>query len=64
MGYLQKKKIRGHTSTYYIVTQRIEVKSTRVEQIYLGTRSDTGKMPVRRGAGSSGADISSRVRHA
>lgn len=37
MSYLQKKKIRGHTYYYYTVTQRIDGKSAKVQQIYLGT---------------------------
>lgn len=37
MSYLQKKNIRGHTYYYYTVTQRIDGKSTKVQQIYLGT---------------------------
>jgi transposase len=37
MGYLQKKKIRGHTYYYYTETKRIDGKSVKVQQIYLGT---------------------------
>ena len=37
MSYLQKKKIRGHTYYYYTETKRINGKSTKVQQIYLGT---------------------------
>ena len=37
MSYLQKKKIRGHTYYYYTVTKRIDGKSAKVQQIYLGT---------------------------
>ena len=36
MSYLQKKKIRGHTYYYYTVTKRIDGKSAKVQQIYLG----------------------------
>jgi transposase len=37
MSYLQKKKIRGHVYYYYTETKRIDGKSTKVQQIYLGT---------------------------
>jgi len=37
MSYLQKKNIRGHTYYYYTVTKRIDGKSAKVQQIYLGT---------------------------
>ena len=37
MSYLQKKKIRGHIYYYYTVTKRIDGKSAKVQQIYLGT---------------------------
>jgi transposase len=37
MSYLQKKKIRGHTYYYYTVTKRIDGRSAKVQQIYLGT---------------------------
>lgn len=36
MGYLQKKKIRGHTYYYYTETKRVDGKSVKVQQIYLG----------------------------
>jgi transposase len=37
MGYLQKKKIRGHTYYYYTETRRVDGKSVKVQQVYLGT---------------------------
>jgi len=37
MSYLQKKNIRGHTYYYYTVTKRVDGKSQKVQQIYLGT---------------------------
>jgi transposase len=37
MSYLQKKNIRGHVYYYYTESKRIEGKSTKVQQIYLGT---------------------------
>jgi transposase len=37
MSYLQKKNIRGHLYYYYTESKRIEGKSTKVQQIYLGT---------------------------
>jgi transposase len=37
MSYLQKKQIRGHTYYYYTVTKRVDGKSAKVQQIYLGT---------------------------
>jgi len=37
MSYLQKKKIRGHTYYYYTVTKRIDGRSAKIQQIYLGT---------------------------
>jgi len=37
MGYLQKKNIRGHTYYYYTVTKRVEGKSVKIQQAYLGT---------------------------
>lgn len=37
MSYLQKKNIRGHVYYYYTETKRIDGKSTKVQQIYLGT---------------------------
>jgi transposase len=37
MSYLQKKNIRGHTYYYYTVTKRVDGKSQKIQQIYLGT---------------------------
>jgi transposase len=37
MSYLQKKKIRGRLYYYYTVTKRIEGKSSKVQQVYLGS---------------------------
>jgi transposase len=37
MSYLQKKSIRGHTYYYYTVTKRVEGKSSKIQQVYLGT---------------------------
>ncbi len=37
MSYLQKKNIRGHTYYYYTVTKRIDGKSAKIQQVYLGT---------------------------
>jgi len=37
MSYLQKKNIRGHTYYYYTVTKRVEGKSQKIQQVYLGT---------------------------
>ena len=37
MSYLQKKQIRGHTYYYYTVTKRVNGKSAKIQQIYLGT---------------------------
>jgi len=37
MSYLQKKNIRGHVYYYYTVTKRVDGKSAKVQQIYLGT---------------------------
>jgi transposase len=37
MGYLQKKEIRGHIYYYYTVTKRVDGKSKKVQQVYLGT---------------------------
>lgn len=37
MSYLQKKEIRGHIYYYYTVTKRVNGKSAKVQQIYLGT---------------------------
>lgn len=37
MSYLQKKQIRGHIYYYYTVTKRVNGKSAKVQQIYLGT---------------------------
>ena len=37
MSYLQKKNIRGHTYYYYTVTKRVEGKSAKIQQVYLGT---------------------------
>jgi transposase len=37
MSYLQKKEIRGHVYYYYTVTKRIDGKSQKVQQVYLGT---------------------------
>jgi len=37
MSYLQKKEIRGHIYYYYTVTKRVDGKSAKIQQIYLGT---------------------------
>ena len=37
MSYLQKKDIRGHTYYYYTVTKRVEGRSRKIQQVYLGT---------------------------
>lgn len=37
MSYLQKKQIRGHTYYYYTVTKRVNGRSAKVQQIYLGS---------------------------
>ena len=37
MSYLQKKNIHGHVYYYYTVTKRVEGKSQKVQQVYLGT---------------------------
>ena len=37
MAYLQKKKIRGRVYYYYTQTKRIDGKSKKVQQVYLGT---------------------------
>lgn len=37
MSYLQKKEIRGRIYYYYTVTKRIDGKSHKVQQVYLGT---------------------------
>jgi transposase len=37
MSYLQKKEIRGRIYYYYTVTKRIDGKSQKVQQVYLGT---------------------------
>jgi transposase len=37
MSYLQKKQIRGHTYYYYTVTKRVNGKSQKIQQVYLGT---------------------------
>jgi transposase len=37
MGYLQKKKIRGHIYYYYTESKWISGKATKVQQIYLGS---------------------------
>jgi transposase len=37
MAYLQKKKIRGGVYYYYTQTKRIDGKSKKIQQVYLGT---------------------------
>jgi len=37
MSYLQKKEIRGHIYYYYTETKRVNGKSKKVQQVYLGT---------------------------
>jgi transposase len=37
MSYLQKKTIRGHVYYYYTVTKRVDGKSQKIQQVYLGS---------------------------